>query len=888
MITEPLTLSGNAATVRAADGIELAGDIVLSASEQANIQPPNGGGTLTISGNISGLISGQRELRFRGYGGGSEIIVLEGNNTFDADTRLTDNVIVRSASANSIPDASLLRLNGTSTFDLNGTNETLGAIGGSATATLIIGNSTLTAGFGNQSLNYAGAITGSGTLVKTGSGVQTLSGVSTFSGDVQINDGRLQVDGTLPAAIDINTGATIGGTGTVGTVAANSGSTVAPGNSPGILNTGNFDLQAGSTLEIELGGLGANPGTDYDQVDVTGSVSLAGTLDLRAYSNYAAGQTFTIINNDGSDPVTGTFAGLSNGATYQIGGSLLTIDYFGGDGNDVTLTADATDVFVVTNTNNSGAGSLRQAILDANSSGGLDAIAFNIAGAGPHTIQPTSALPSIAGQVSIDGFTEPDTFITATPVVVINGALAGNVDGLTLDVGSDGSVINGLVINGFTQDGIQILNSDNHVITANYIGTDVTGTAEVENIGSGIDIHGGDNISIGGSIAQDGNVISGNRDHGVHIKGGSQFVTLQANRIGTDVTGTQDLGNRFNGVQIEGDSNPVDASKNNFIGVAGGIPNVIAGNGDTGGSASNGAGIAIVGTNSSGNTIQNNYIGVASDGVTALRNTDHGIQILAGNNGNQIGGTAAGSGNIVIGPTNQRGIRVLSDSNTIQGNLVGVGLGGNTAIGSGIGLEVTGSNNLIGGYTAAARNIISANTSVNLSIAGAGNTVVGNYIGTNAAGNASLGSNGTGIEINSATGAIIGGDDAADGMVDGVINARNIIAGNNDAILIQNHPSTATIRGNWIGLAADGTTVIGNSGDGIEIRAESQVIGGTTAGSANTIVGNQVGINAQVWGGHTVFGNFIGTDETQTVVRRKRSRYRFQQPVLHDWRCQRW
>ncbi len=463
--------------------------------------------------------------------------------------------------------------------------------------------------------------------------------------------------------------------------------------------------------------------------NVTGTVTLAGLLGLSIFSGYAAGQTFTIINSDGADAVVGTYAGLPQGANIQIGGgSTLTISYVGGDGNDVTLTADAVDVFAVTNTPNSGSGSLRQAILNANASPGPDGIAFNIAGVGPHTIQPTSSLPFITGQTFIDGFTEPDTFNNVVPVIVINGALAGNVDGLALDSGSDGSLINGLVINGFTQDGIQVINSNNQTITANY--------------------------------------------------------------IGTDVTGALDLGNRFDGVRIDGDSNPSSAARNNTIGVAGGLVNVISGNGDGGGSPSGGQGVNILGTNSVNNVIQNNYNGVASDGLTALRSTDQGIQILLGNNNNQVGGTVAGTRNVIVGATNQHGIIIGSDNNTIQGNYVGVGIDGFTSIGSGIGIDIDS---------------------------------------------------------------------------DGVVNARNIIAGNTDGIIIQNNPSTATIRGNYIGLGANGTTVIGNSSDGIEIRAANQISGGVSAGAANVIVGNQVGINAQVWGGHTVFGNFIGTNEALTL-----------------------
>ena len=108
--------------------------------------------------------------------------------------------------------------------------------------------------------------------------------------------------------------------------------------------------------------------------------------------------------------------------------------------------------FTVTNTNDSGAGSLRQAITDANANAGqTDTIAFNIAGAGPHTIAPASALPVITDPVIIDGTTEPD--FAGTPVIELDGAGAGaGVSGLVINAG--GSTVRALVINRFTANGI--------------------------------------------------------------------------------------------------------------------------------------------------------------------------------------------------------------------------------------------------------------------------------------------------------------------------------------------------------------------------------------------------------------------------------------------------
>src|SRR5205823_6177876 len=128
-------------------------------------------------------------------------------------------------------------------------------------------------------------------------------------------------------------------------------------------------------------------------------------------------------------------------------------------------------------TNDSGAGSLRQAITDANANTGTDTIAFNIAGAGVHTITPTTALPVITAPVIIDGYTQPGASMNtlangdnAVLLIELDGTNAGGViSGLTITAGS--STVRGLVINRFTNHGIDLQTNGGNVVTGNFIGT---------------------------------------------------------------------------------------------------------------------------------------------------------------------------------------------------------------------------------------------------------------------------------------------------------------------------------------------------------------------------------------------------------------------------------
>jgi hypothetical protein len=225
-------------------------------------------------------------------------------------------------------------------------------------STITLGGALTVFNVGADTATISSAISGSGSLIKTGSGTLTLAGTDTYSGTATVSAGTLAVNGSLTDSL-----VTVGASGTlVGNGSLSKLVTVDGNLSPGTVGTaGTMTLGAGlsvaSTANFSVDLNGTTAGSGYDQLDVTGSVTLSNpTLALTVGYIPAAGNTFTLINNDGSDAVSGTFNGLAEGATLRSGTQLYEISYVGGTGNDVTLTA--VQPTIISSTYNASTGAL--------------------------------------------------------------------------------------------------------------------------------------------------------------------------------------------------------------------------------------------------------------------------------------------------------------------------------------------------------------------------------------------------------------------------------------------------------------------------------------------------------------------------------------------------
>jgi titin len=455
----------------------------------------------------------------------------------------------------------------------------------------------------------------------------------------------------------------------------------------------------------------------------------------------------------------------------------------------------------------------------------------------------------------------PGANVVSGDYIGTNGtaALANGV-GVLIDAGSTGDTIGGTVssatnvISGNSTVGVEIGGSTTHndTVEGNAIGTNAARTKAIANAAGVLITAGAASNTIGGTTARAENLISGNTNDGIDISG-AKLNRIEGNRIGTNTLGTVAVPNGSRGVSVSNGS-----SGNTIGGATSGTGNLISGNSFLGVDV---AGMCR-GATTSANVIEGNRIGTNAAGSAAVANFQYGVLLEQCSSGTRVGGTSVGMRNLISGQGGTGVAIETSNGNAVEGNYIGTDGTGNAAIANGFGIQLyQANNNTIGGTTAGTRNVISGNGSEGIRINSYvnGNTIEGNYIGTDASGMVALG-NGVGVDFYGlSANNIVGGKTAgARNVISG--NGGDAVG------LFNPGTSSNTVEGNYIGTDSTGVGPIPNTGPGVDIitGATSNVIGGIAPTAANLIANNTTGVavDGSTTLGNSILGNSIFANST--------------------------
>jgi hypothetical protein len=373
---------------------------------------------------------------------------------------------------------------------------------------------------------------------------------------------------------------------------------------------------------------------------------------------------------------------------------------------------DLLATFTVVTTGDTGAGSLRQAILSANATPGADTIAFNLGAGGVQRINVASSLPAITETLTVDGRTQPG--YAGAPIVEVIGPNTNSFYSEGFRIQADGCVLRGLAIDGFLER--VYVTSNKNVIAGNYIGITAAGQniTNPNDAGTGLRVGGEDNV-IGGTVADARNVISGNHN-GMVIYGARNVAA--GNYVGTDPSGTSVIGNVSVGVYFFGEQTVLG-------GTVAAARNVISGNG---------TGVTLESGSANAGFVQGNYIGTDVTGTKALPNFRgvflDGLSVT-------IGGDTPGARNVIAGNV-ENGIQMSKSAggnHRVLGNFIGVAADGVTPLGNGgYGVIVSIEGKVqVGGRATGEGNVIANNGKAGVAVTGpaSGVVIAGNSIFAN-------------------------------------------------------------------------------------------------------------------------------------------------------------
>jgi hypothetical protein len=393
--------------------------------------------------------------------------------------------------------------------------------------------------------------------------------------------------------------------------------------------------------------------------------------------------------------------------------------------------AASANTYTVTSTADTGPGTLRQAILDANANAGPDTIAFNIAGGGVHTITLATPLAPLTSPVTIDGYTQsgasPNTqpfgqgLNTVLRIQVTGGAGVGTC----FFVQTSDTTIKGLVVNGCTTS-VEIQSGSNNRVEGNFMGTDPTGTQRLVDSGGEVVIGSAPSARVGGSTAAARNLITA-CGVAVHATGANDGALIEGNVIGIAASGdvllTPPCGSTTFPIVIDGPNGQA-------------VRNVIAGGAN---------GIFLQGT--SGKSARGNYLGTDATGTVVLGLSQSAMDISGTNH--TIGGPNPGDGNVLAGASFYQGLALGGSGHVVQGNFIGTDVTGTLELGNHrVGISAFGTDLTIGGVQPGQGNTIAFNGplfgSGGVSVSGQrvrirGNRIYGNFSTT--------ASNGLGIDL---------------------------------------------------------------------------------------------------------------------------------------------